>query len=73
LARLVVVVGLPYANRNDDELKERMSYIARCSREKDAAELFYETLCMRAVNQSIGRAIRHRLDHAAIVLLDERC
>ncbi|KAG6008263.1 hypothetical protein E4U21_004725 [Claviceps maximensis] len=39
---------------------------------KKAAREFYENACMRAVNQSIGRAIRHRGDYAAIVLLDKR-
>jgi len=33
---------------------------------------FYENLCMKAVNQSIGRAIRHRGDYAAIIFADRR-
>ncbi|KAJ1864222.1 ATP-dependent DNA helicase chl1 [Coemansia sp. RSA 989] len=36
------------------------------------ARQLYESLCMRAVNQSIGRAIRHRGDYAAIVFFDLR-
>ena len=39
---------------------------------KDEARTFYENACMRAVNQSVGRAIRHREDYAAIVMIDKR-
>jgi chromosome transmission fidelity protein 1 len=41
-------------------------------RAKDASRDFYENACMRAVNQSVGRAIRHREDYAAIVMVDKR-
>ncbi|KAF7854697.1 hypothetical protein EAF04_010266 [Stromatinia cepivora] len=39
---------------------------------KQEARDFYENVCMRAVNQSVGRAIRHRGDWAGILMLDER-
>jgi chromosome transmission fidelity protein 1 len=39
---------------------------------KEAGREFYENACMRAVNQSVGRAIRHREDYAAILMIDRR-
>ena len=86
LGRCVVVVGLPYPNIASPEWKAKMEYIESTTLAqnkqlpkeeatalaKQAARDFYENACMRAVNQSIGRAIRHRGDYAAIVLADRR-
>ncbi|KNC72587.1 hypothetical protein SARC_14857, partial [Sphaeroforma arctica JP610] len=38
----------------------------------NAGSQYYTSLCMRAVNQCIGRAIRHKDDYAGIVLVDDR-
>ncbi|KAJ4862608.1 hypothetical protein T069G_03562 [Trichoderma breve] len=88
LGRCVMVVGLPYPNIASPDWKAKLEYIestteARLIKEgqsssdataqaKQAARDFYENACMRAVNQSIGRAIRHRGDYAAIILVDRR-
>lgn len=37
-----------------------------------AGQRFYEGLCLKAVNQCIGRAVRHRNDYATVILLDQR-
>ena len=37
-----------------------------------AGRKLYEAMCMKSVNQSIGRSIRHVNDYATIVLLDRR-
>lgn len=81
LARAVVVIGLPFANKSSPELQERMRYanqaesrsgVKRHAGGKDAGTEMYENMCMNAVNQSIGRAIRHRGDWASLVLIDRR-
>ncbi|KAJ3149845.1 DEAD H (Asp-Glu-Ala-Asp His) box helicase 11 [Geranomyces michiganensis] len=79
LGRLVIVVGMPFPNLRSPELQEKMRYIqtrgAPCSDFPEpltTANEYYENLCMKAVNQSIGRAIRHKDDYASIVLLDQR-
>ncbi|MCJ1285066.1 ATP-dependent DNA helicase chl1 [Xylographa opegraphella] len=80
LGRGVVVVGLPFPNIHTAEWKAKLEYIesATLSRGGNAADgkvagrQFYENACMRAVNQSVGRAIRHQNDYATIVMLDRR-
>ena len=81
LGRLVVMVGLPYANPEEPELKARMRHLDLSERKvgsavepggKSRGRAYYEALCMRAVNQSVGRAIRHVGDYAAIVFVDGR-
>ncbi|KAA0170321.1 hypothetical protein FNF28_01549 [Cafeteria roenbergensis] len=71
LARTVVVAGLPYANAADPELQERMAR-ADARHGAGAGRRLYESLCMQAVNQAIGRAVRHKGDWAATVLADAR-
>lgn len=80
LGRCVVVVGLPFPNIQSAQWKAKLEYIEKRTMDgggsrdegKAAGREFYENACMRAVNQSIGRAIRHRNDFASIVLLDRR-
>lgn len=75
LGRCVVMVGLPYANIKSTELQQKMSYYDRTCKQSSAGgagQQYYENLCLKGINQSIGRAIRHKEDYAAIVLLDSR-
>ncbi|KAL4152190.1 hypothetical protein PRNP1_009124 [Phytophthora ramorum] len=70
LARCVVMVGMPYPNARDAELVEKMAFLDK--KHPGSGRQFYESLCMKAVNQSIGRSIRHRNDYSSILLVDHR-
>lgn len=86
LGRCVCVVGLPFPNKTSPELAEKMKYLDQVALEQRSNPTFqdgqhrasfssseyYENLCMKAVNQCIGRAIRHINDYASVLLIDER-
>uniref|UniRef100_A0A8B9H476 ATP-dependent DNA helicase DDX11 n=1 Tax=Astyanax mexicanus TaxID=7994 RepID=A0A8B9H476_ASTMX len=75
LGRCIVMVGMPYPNIKSPELQEKMAYLDKNMPHIDGrspGKALIENLCMKAVNQSIGRAIRHRGDYACIVLCDRR-
>ena len=64
LARMVMVIGLPFANLGSAELQERLKHADRLtgavvpkgsnSTYGAAGKELYENMCMNSVNQSIG-------------------
>lgn len=70
LARCVIVVGMPFADRRDPILQEKLKHAD--SLNANSGNALYEAMCMKTVNQTIGRSIRHANDYAAILLLDKR-
>ena len=75
MARAVFVVGLPYPDITDPVLIEKMQSLDREHKREGtgiSGQSYYQNLCMRSVNQSVGRAIRHANDYAAIILADFR-
>ena len=73
-ARAVIVVGIPYPNVKDArvELKRRYNDDGARTRGLLTGDRWYSQQAFRALNQAVGRCLRHRNDHGAIILADER-
>lgn len=72
---MVIMVGVPFPNIKSVRLQECMAYVAQQGDPSTAEQRkreYYESICMKAVNQSIGRAIRHASDYATVIFMDER-
>jgi len=80
LCRLILLIGIPYPNPYTPEHKARQTYLqeslaARGNSVDEARRLAAEggeDMALRAVNQAIGRAVRHKGDWACILLVDSR-
>lgn len=73
--RLVVVVGIPFPNSQDIRLKLKKDFNDAASKKMTgvlSGSAWYSLQAFRALNQAIGRCIRHQNDHGAVAFLDER-
>lgn len=68
-ARAVVAIGIPYPSIKDPQIGLKKEY-------NDKGEyngrLWYEAQAFRALNQALGRTIRHSKDWGSVFLLDSR-
>eukprot|EP00727_Mastigamoeba_balamuthi_P005711 m51a1_g176 putative regulator of telomere elongation helicase 1-like (853) ;mRNA; r:584092-587690 len=71
-ARAAVVIGLPYPNVSDTRVKLKRKFLDDQVAARTTASAWYAQQAMRAVNQCIGRVIRHKGDYGAIILCDDR-
>jgi len=75
-ARGVVVVGIPYPNLKDKQVELKRKYNDEKNAKNRAGVLsgdqWYSQQAFRALNQAVGRCLRHRNDHGAVLLVDER-
>ena len=70
--RVLLVVGLPFPNKiGNTALAERMKLLDR-ENKGVGGNKYFTNLCVRALNQTLGRIIRHRDDYGAIILADSR-
>jgi regulator of telomere elongation helicase 1 len=69
-ARCVCVVGIPFPNLGDFKVEVHRKWLD--TRSSGSGSRWYTEMALRAVNQAIGRAIRHKHDYAVVILFDER-
>lgn len=74
--RAVVITGLPYPPYMDPKVVLKMQFLDEMKKTPGIKTLtgkeWYRQQASRAVNQAIGRVIRHRQDFGAILLCDTR-
>ncbi|KAG5229076.1 regulator of telomere elongation helicase [Salix suchowensis] len=76
--RAVVITGMPFAMRTDPKVRLKREFLdEQTHSQRDgcrvlSGEEWYGQQASRAVNQAVGRVIRHRYDYGAIIFCDER-
>lgn len=73
-ARAVINVSIPYPAFKDPRVTLKKEYNDRNTKAGSLlpGNVWYETQAFRAMNQALGRCIRHRNDWGAVIFLDQR-
>ena len=74
-ARAVICVGIPFPNIKDVQVDLKKKYndgMRRQNQQLLSGNEWYEIQAFRALNQALGRCIRHRRDWGAILMADDR-
>ncbi|KAF1770595.1 hypothetical protein GCK72_002414 [Caenorhabditis remanei] len=77
-SRAVIIVGIPYPPIHDERVVLKKKYLddlmgrKDVTHEKQSSTDWYQMEAFRAVNQAIGRVLRHKNDFGTVVLLDTR-
>nr|XP_033329267.1 Fanconi anemia group J protein-like [Megalopta genalis] len=72
-ARCVITVGIPYAVRKDPVIAMKLKYNdMNTERGLLKGSDWYSIQAFRALNQALGRCLRHVKDWGAVLLVDER-
>ena len=84
MARLVIIIGIPYPNLGDVKVNLKKEFLddfnnknfhyldKKLNIKKLTSNEWYTQAATRAVNQALGRVIRHIDDYGSIVLIDGR-
>ncbi|CAL8080464.1 unnamed protein product [Orchesella dallaii] len=73
--RAVIITGLPYAPFLNEQVKSKIKYLDSKANQSQGVKghAWYNIDAVRALNQAVGRIIRHQKDFGAILLCDDRC
>ncbi|XP_047450348.1 Fanconi anemia group J protein [Mugil cephalus] len=73
-ARAVVAIGIPFPNIKDLQVEQKMKYNDQHCKSRGLlpGNRWYEIQAYRALNQALGRCIRHKNDWGALILVDDR-
>lgn len=73
-ARAVICMGIPYPNFQDQQVKLKREFNDAKAKELGIVNgsEWYEIQAFRAINQALGRCLRHINDWGSLILVDER-